>query len=232
MKDNAIKQERALKQEVKDWLKAHGVTQKALAVELGLSYGTLRNWLNSDLHISGEYGDKVRELMATPPEAWLPASTELHYLSIAPFRPRFLLWNAASGSNVDFRYTGLPGTAGELTFATWCTPIINAAIKDVLKRQKPATLKESIGKFETANAPVCSLEDDHGERPATPEEIERTQEGVHFRLPVVAGAVNPLFLRMAAHFASKAPDDFVCEALNAAAEATAQSELANLLAGE
>lgn len=232
MKDNALKQERALKQEVKEWLKARGVTQKALAVEIGLTYGTLRNWLNSDLHISAEYSDKVRELMATPPESWLAASTELHYLNIAPFCPRFLLWNAAAGSNVDFRYTGLPGTSGELTLATWCTPIINAAIRDVLKRQKPATLKKSMREFETANAPVSSLYDDHGQRPETPEETARRVEGVRFRLPVVAGAVNPLFLRMAAHFASKAPDDFICEALNAAAESTAQSELASLLAGE
>mgnify|MGYP003333036755 CR=1 FL=1 len=37
VKDNALKQERALKQEVKEWLKARGVTQKALAVEIGLT---------------------------------------------------------------------------------------------------------------------------------------------------------------------------------------------------
>ena len=209
----------AFKQEVKAWLNSNRVTQKQLAKAIGVSYGTVRNWFSSDMVIGAGSRERIQQIMSAPAEdfAGMLPREAVTWLQIAPSHPQPLMWLSAAEVDNDailkphVRYSDANMRAAA-SFAAWSTPVINDAIRAELKKHTAKAIQKDAAALRLVPAEKGSPAD--------------------IAVYVHAGKINPLFMALAAKYAGKAQDDFICDALNQAAAATFASGLSDFLEGE
>lgn len=208
------------KQVLKVWLKENGFTQKELGLHLGVTYGTVRNWFSSDSSISEKYMERIKDLMSDPAayRGALRNMENLTCLNIHPFKANMPLWRSAAMVKDVYFQADKPRGRDAVQFAQWSTPIINRAINQELKKLDAKAIREFASEVHFGFDPVCRAESMPDNIYAmTPEESERMDLGIPICLPVMQGAINTLFLGIAAKAAKKDIDDFIADALNAEA---------------
>lgn len=218
------------KQRLRSWLEEHRITQKELGVKLGVTHGTVRNWMGTKVPI-GENSRKAILSLMQHPEVFDKKESqggEVALVSITVVDPNLNMWRASSQAfHVTFNYSS-PASPEELQlFAKWSTPIIVEAIKTELKKLKPEELNKLAAGQKESHDPISASERaymDHEDA-----DYEFMDDAITIQLPILSNRINPVFLRLAAKVKQMRPDDFIADALNAVATSEFGEELTKFL---
>lgn len=228
----------AFKATVNAWLAEQKLTKKELSRLIDVSYGTVRNWFSSDLGIGEESRKRIEKLMRNPALLKETAKTpeEVVYWQLYTLEANLPMWrSAADAEDVDFNpgpYS--PNGEDSRKFAKWSTIIINQAIKEELRKHDRGNIAKIANTVRISGDPLCRKPDEQGNNFSgeVGEFDEDFSDRTLIKLPVIYGAINNLYLSLAAICAKVKRDDFITAALNADAQKAFGDELNEFLDAE
>ncbi len=212
------------KSELREWLKAERLNFKWLAVNLGRSEGTVKNWLYSSLPISAAMMDKILEVCL----AHLQGGGDIKYPNrheeaaiayvtlhlVDPARPE--LWCMAAGVPADSLESRKGAYYADL--AEWITDSVMEATRSVLRDAKESGKLDLSVRLKNECIPQGS--EYHG---------GYDRDDYTMTIPILFRKWHSGFLQMAANLQGDSAEVWIMRCLNDAAMKQSEADLAAFL---